>query len=495
MKRSWAATAAAVAAMFAIAGCSQTNGTFQNNTGAQLTILSPSNIAMGSPDLTLTVSSTGGFVAKTVVQFNAQTMPTTVLDPVTVTAVIPAALLAKPGRFSVNTLNPPRNSQDNGLSNSLAFTIYGAPNPVPTITSVAPSKATACGTSCTNSSLAIVITGTNFLPTSNNGASQINWSLSGGPTQAITVNSITPTQINGTISGALLSAAGTAQINVYNPPSFPCSVDCTVFGGGFSNNLPFVVNAPGTAAVANGAAMETPALSQDGRFVAFTASQNEHSQVLLRDTCLGAIATAANCQPHTSLISAAIEGAPGNADSHSPSMSADGRFVAFSSAATNLMAGTPAGRQVFLHDTCLGAPAGCKPSLQLVSTDSDGALSGTESILPSVSASGRFVAFLAITPSQDGNARTASAGSSANSGFRQVFVRDTCVGAADCTPKTRRISLQPGDEDPSGASPAAGPAVSGGAKHVALADGGTATLFLRSVHVDDRVFVSATDNH
>jgi hypothetical protein len=494
MKRSWAAIAAALVAMFAIAGCSQTGTTFQNNTGAQITVLSPSNIAMGSQDFTLTVTSTGGFVAKTVVQWAGKTLPTTYVDVSTVTAVIPAALLAKPAKVFVNTLNPPRNSQDNGLSNSLAFMVYGAPNPVPTMTSITPINATACGTSCTNSNTAVTIIGTNFLPSSTNGPSQVNWSLNGGPTLAITVNSITSTQIQGTISGSLLSTAGTAKITVYNPPSFPCVVDCTVFGGGLSNPpLSFTVNPSGAVAVAKGAAVETPALSQDGRFVAYTAPQNEHSQVLLRDTCLGAIASA-NCQPNTSLISATIEGTPGDADSHSPSMSADGRYVAFSSAAANLIAGTPAGRQVFLRDTCLAAGPSCKPSLQVVSTDPDGALSGTESILPSVSASGRFVAFLAITPSHDPNARSAPAANSANSGFRQVFVRDTCVGAAECTPKTTRISLQPGDASRNDASPAAGPAVSGGTKHVALADDGTATLFMRSVHVDDRVFVSATGN-
>jgi hypothetical protein len=62
---------------------------------------------------------------------------------------------------------------------------------------------------------------------------------------------------------------------------------------------------------------------------------------------------------------------------------------------------------------------------QLVSTDAQGALAGTEAILPSVSASGRFVTFVAVTPSQ-----------AANSRFRQVFVRDTCLAASNCTPTT-----------------------------------------------------------
>jgi hypothetical protein len=761
MKRPWAAIAAVVMAMFALAGCSQTGSTFQNNTGAQITILSPMNIPAGSPDFTLTVTSTGGFVAKTVIQWGGKTLPnTTIVNAATATVVIPAALVTQPGKVFVNTLNPPRNSQDNGLSNALAFTISGKANPVPTVTSITPTTNPACGSPCTNADVAITVTGSSFLPSSSNGPSEVHWTLNGGPVIFLTVNKITTTQIDATISGALLNPAGTAQITVVNPPSFPCSVDCNLFGGGSSASFPFTVRGPlqittlslpnavvgsaysSTLAAAGGqppysswavssgslpsglslkastgvisgtptavtatpppsvtfkvsdsqspavsataslsltvaptlsitttslpnasigttysgplaasggmapyrwtltggtlppgldlnpatglsgtpsgipatqpvsltfkvtdsevpaasasvtlpltilptlkltttslpngvvgkaysttlaatggitpyswaltsgtlpaglsftaglisgtpttatanpvsltftltdsetpvystsvtlpltitsgaaaaAAQETPAISHDGRYVAYTAKQNDHSQILLRDTCLG-VAPSANCQPHTRLVSATIEGVPGDADSHSPSISVDGRYVAFSSAAANLVAGSPAGRQVFLRDTCLGVAQGCKPSLQLVSTDSDGALTGTENILPSVSASGRYVAFLSITPSHDSNSKTPAAANSVNSGFRQVFIRDTCAGETNCTPKTTRISLQPGDTAPNSTPPVPGPAVSGSAKHVALADEGTGTFFTHSVPVDDRVSVSAT---
>jgi hypothetical protein len=119
-------------------------------------------------------------------------------------------------------------------------------------------------------------------------------------------------------------------------------------------------------------------------------------------------------------------------------------------------------------------------------------LVGTESVLPSVSSSGRFVAFVAITPSHSSNQGSAplkSPASGNNSGFRQVFIRDTCLGAANCTPKTTRISLQPGDGTASGAKPA-GPVLSGNAGHIAITGGNAATLFTRSVAVDDRVFLA-----
>jgi hypothetical protein len=74
-----------------------------------------------------------------------------------------------------------------------------------------------------------------------------------------------------------------------------------------------------------------------------------------------------------------------------------------------------------------------------------------------------------------------------------VFIRDTCLGAANCTPKTTRISLQPGDGTGSNTKPA-GPALSGNGGHVAIPGGNAATLFTRSVAVDDRVFLSVVNN-
>jgi hypothetical protein len=79
-----------------------------------------------------------------------------------------------------------------------------------------------------------------------------------------------------------------------------------------------------------------------------------------------------------------------------------------------------------------------------------------------------------------------------NSGYRQVFIRDTCLGAANCTPKTTRISLQPGDGTGSGAK-SAGPALSGDANRIAISGGGAATLFERSIAVDDRIFLAVAN--
>ena len=512
MKRSWTALAVASMAILAVAGCNDYGNTFQNNTGASLSSLSPSQISAGNADFTLTLTGSG-FVAKTVVQWNGKTLATTVpVDSTgallgnTITAVVPAAMVAKPGVATVITLNPAYGAGQNGLSNPVAFIINPPPNPLPTLTSLNPA-----GIVNSSPQTPLILNGSSFIPPSDpSGGSQVNWSANGTVTKLAVASSTTSSQITATIPLTLLAAAGTASVTVFNPPSPPPSGCTTVCngGGGGGSSLPqnFTICAtgqtpcppPGSVAhsAANAAAIvaeETPAVSVEGRYVAYTAVQNAHAQIFLRDTCEGALA---GCQPGTTLLSVAPDGSAANNESHAPSMSSDGRYVAFSSAATNLVDNAPQGRQIYLRDTCSGAADSCRPATHLISLDPNGALIGTENILPSASSSGRFVAFLAVTPSHSSNQNSAqdkASSSATNSGYRQVFIRDTCLGVSNCTPKMTRVSLQPGDGAGTGAK-SAGPALSGNAKQVAVAGGNAATLFTRSVAVDDRVFLAITNN-
>jgi len=518
MKRFWTALAVALMAIFAVAGCNDYGNTFQNNTGAFVASLSPAQVSAGNADFTLTVTGSG-FVLKTVVQWNGKPLATTVPVDSTgaalgnvVTATVPAALVAKPGTASISTINPASGAGQNGLSNPFAFYINPPPNPLPGLTSISPASAPACtGSAACSAPFTLMLNGSGFLPSTDaSGGSQVNWSIGGTQTKlavgSVTCSSSSSCQMQASVTaGLVLVNSGTtnltANVTVFNPPSPPqagCKTPCTGGGGGGSSApatftiCPSSGCPPGTAASASAAALvaeETPALSLDGRYVAYTAVQDDRAQVFLRDTCEG---VASGCQPRTTLLSAAADGTPANDESRTPSMSADGRYVAFSSAATNLVENAPPGRQIYLLDTCAGAGDSCKPSKHLVSTDASGALVGTESVLPSVSASGRFVAFLAITPTRSSNQVSAPSKTSAsgtNSGYRQVFIRDTCLGATNCTPKTTRISLQPGDGMVSGAKPA-GPALSSNAGHVGIVGGNAATLFMRSIAVDDRVFLA-----
>lgn len=522
MKRSWTALAVTLLAIFAATGCNDYGNTFQSPGGATLSGLSPSQVpacvsTAGTSCTGFTLTMIGsGFVKQTLVQWNGKTCPassssnsgatcttTVTLDTnnnvTSVVANIAASFISKPGSASVNTINPGSSygTGSNGLSNNVTFLIGNPPNPPPTVIAVAPACATA------GNPLSLTVTGTNFLnsSTDNTQVSTLNWTLGASTMQlAPPATTITSTQITATIPATKVNAAGSATVTVSNPPSPPVpGVPGTVgSGGGTSSAFPVAVQstcpvaakAQVTSQAIAAVAEETPAVSLDGRYVAYTAVQEQRAQIFFRDTCEGATAS---CQPHSSLLSVAGDGDPASGDSHTPSMSSDGRYVGFSSDAMDLVENAPAGRQIYLRDTCSGAGESCKPSMILVSTDVRGALIGAESILPSVSSSGRFVAFLAISAShaaKDSSPEAKSSAGAINSGFRQVFVRDTCLGAANCTPKTTRVSLQPGDG--TGVTPA-GPALSGKAGHVALAGAKVATLFTRSVPVDDSVFLAITD--
>jgi hypothetical protein len=504
MKRSWAALAVGFAAMMAVCGCNDYGNTFQGNTGASISFLSPSNIPAGSGDFTLTING-AGFVAQTFIEWNGKKVPTTVAKDSSgnvlgsiVSATISGSLIAKPGLATVNTQNPFSGAGTNGLSNTVTFIINNPPNPTPAISSLSPS----CVTTGSGDT-ALTISGSNFLTSSDpTQISSVRFQVAGGQPVSLSApaSSITSSQIQTTIPAAQLAVSGSAMVIVSNPPSAPLQgVPGSTGSGGGSASAAFTIQTAACpspnaakASVQNSAAEETPAVSFDGRYVAYTATQDSHSQIFVRDTCVGA---SSPCQPRTLLISVGSDGAAANDDSHSPSMSSDGRFIAFSSAATNLASdssGSPQGIQIFLRDTCFGAEASCKPSTQLVSTDPTGALVGTNNVLPSVSASGRFVAFLSVKPSPSSAPAQRPGASSPDSGFRQVFVRDTCLGApAGCGPSTTRISLQPGAAPENPGKPA-GPAISGDSRLVAAPGAGMATLFTHSVAIDDRVFLAAT---
>jgi hypothetical protein len=428
MKRCWTALAVALSAIFVAIGCNDYGNTFQVPTGASITALSPANITAGSPQFTITVIG-GGFVAKTVVQWNGGTIPTQVQtdsngNVLGITATVPASLVAKSGTAFVNTLQPHSGAGTNGLSNPLAFIINPPGNPLPSVSSLSPSCVVAA-----SAAFSLTVTGSNFLPTSDpSGGSQVLWSAGGTQTTLTSASGGTATQVQAMVPSTLVANAGAASVSVFNPPA-PNAGTGNGGGGTSQTSLPFTIAATacpaGSARPAAGVQTvgdATPSVSANGRFVAFTATRDGHSQIFVRDTCQGATEA---CQPRTLLVSAAMDGVVGNDDSSSPSMSADGRYIAFSSAATNLLPEAPPGSQIYLRDTCSNVRSPCSPLTQLVSTDAQGALAGTEAILPSVSASGRFVTFVAVTPSQGANSR-----------FRQVFVRDTCLAASNCTPTT-----------------------------------------------------------
>jgi Tol biopolymer transport system component len=162
-------------------------------------------------------------------------------------------------------------------------------------------------------------------------------------------------------------------------------------------------------------------------------------------------------------VSVDSEGRQGDGDSRSPSISADGRFVAFESLALNL---DPSARTagIFVHDRTTGETA-------LVSVDSAGRPASRPSSRPSISADGRFVAFESAAPNLVPND---------TNGLSDVFVhdRETC-NTIRASINWRRVSAR-------GAS--GWPAISGDGRFVAFVSDADTFVYGDSNRVDD-VFV------
>ena len=192
------------------------------------------------------------------------------------------------------------------------------------------------------------------------------------------------------------------------------------------------------------------AISADGRWVAFGSfapdlvpgDTNAQGDVFVHDRLTGV----------TERVSVASDGTQGNGSSASAAISADGRFVAFASSASNLVAGDSNGCQdVFIHDRVAG-------DTSLASVASDGGQASLSSGIGArlaLSADGRWVAFASAAPEL-------VAGDT--NGLCDVFVHDRATGA------TERVSVSSFGVQGDGGSGSAGRiAISADGRHVAFA--------------------------
>ncbi len=195
----------------------------------------------------------------------------------------------------------------------------------------------------------------------------------------------------------------------------------------------------------NGGSYE-PSLSADGRFVAFYSSAsnlvsgdaNGFSDVFVRDMQTGAVTMA-------SVSSDEIQGDGG---SNAPSISADGRYVAFESGSTNLVSGDTGNTDVFLRDIQAGLTV-------FASVNAAGTKGNGGSYLPSVSADGRYIEFCS-------SATNLVSGDT--NGFSDVFVRDMQTGDV----KIMSISADGMPADDSSRSKEGGLMISGDGRYAAF---------------------------
>jgi len=135
---------------------------------------------------------------------------------------------------------------------------------------------------------------------------------------------------------------------------------------------------------ANGQSIR-PVISSAGRFVAF---QSDASNLVAADfNLIGDVFLRDRLNQTTIRVSLSTAGVEGNGFSTRPAISADGRFVAYRSGASNLVAGdTNLADDIFVRDTTLGTTV-------RVSVSSAGAQANGPSDRPTISDDGRFVAF------------------------------------------------------------------------------------------------------
>jgi Tol biopolymer transport system component len=128
-----------------------------------------------------------------------------------------------------------------------------------------------------------------------------------------------------------------------------------------------------------------PSISSDGRYVAF---ESDADNLVVSDNGLYYDVYVHDRQTGTTTrVSKDLAGIQGNGHSYSPSISADGRYVAFESFANNLVVGDGnVTADVFVHDRQTGATT-------RVSVDLDGVEGNGNSNNPSISADGSFVTF------------------------------------------------------------------------------------------------------
>ncbi len=339
-----------------------------------------------------------------------------------------------------------------GSSSSSSSSSSSTSTPTPTLLAISPSNASPGGSSFT-----MTATGTNFIPASGGQCgSEICFNHRLQPTTFVS-----STELTATIPAALIAEGGTVPVFIVSN----CEVASNTLTFNIGTCSPVVterISVTTAGAEVNGIS-EGPAMSSDGRYIAFsseapdvvTGDGNGMEDVFLRDTCRGAT----SCTPSTIRISVDMAGGDGNGGSFDPYISDDGRFVVFVSAASDLIGDdSNIFSDIFLRDTCIGATS-CTPSTSRISVDTGGGDPDSDSGDPVVSSTGRFVSFQS----------DASDLIAADSNFgRDVFVRDTCIGATSCTPSTIRVSVDSAGGESTVGSFSDEPYISGTGRFVAF---------------------------
>ena len=402
---------------------------------ATLTTIAPTSVIAGSGAFTLTVDGSG-FVAGSVVSLGGSALATTLVGPARLTAAVPAAAVIASGALAVTVANP-----GSSASNAIGLTVSPLPVAPLAIASISPATLgsgsapftlSVVGTGFTAASKVVFNGGllaTTFVDSTHLSAAAPALTGAAASIQVVVVDGTATTAalvfaVTADAFPAVLSLVPGSSVVVGDRASSNPKVDGTgrfvafestatnLVAGDVSNGnysgiylrdtcvgasaacTPATrlvsIDAAGAQCVAAAASIGSvnPVISGDGRFIAFgtdacfTAPAIDARQIALRDTCVTAAGPVATCTPSTTLISANAAGQPstgvGRSAIPNAALSRNGRYVAWSSTAADLVAGVVNGGflQVYLRDRCrtsAGAVAGCVARTILVSGTAAGA--------------------------------------------------------------------------------------------------------------------------
>jgi IPT/TIG domain-containing protein/WD40 repeat protein len=398
--------------LLALAACGGSGGDVDATTPA-IAMIDPPVIATGSDDQTVRIVGTG-FQDSAIVLFDGDVREPASASETELGLTVTYGDTLDPAVHRIQVVNP---GAGLNASNVVGLDVV-IPNGIPRIAALVPPDVIAGG-----GDLTLTIQGSRFAS-----GAQVTWA--GKPTAATLVDD---TQIQIAVSASDVAAIGSFPVIVTNPGP----------GGGTSVPRDFVVRGLADPAgvlarvSVTDAGAEIPFggqsgfISNDGRYVTFASSSNgvvatdanNNTDVYVRDTCRGA---AAGCTPTSIPLSLKPDGTFSSLNVGGESIaSGDMRFVGFAGN-NQLFPALPSGA-IVIRDTCIGAAAGCTP------VTFQGTPKARVGEPFDFSDDGRYVAFVSdvsLTPGDTNNAP-------------DVYVFDTCHGAASCTPSSTLVSATP----------------------------------------------------
>jgi hypothetical protein len=381
--------------------------------------VSPQNVVAGTTSTTTSITASGsGFDASSQVLVNGTGRTTTFTSSTSISALLATSDLAAAGTYTVQVVNP---APGGGSSQVLYFSVVPAASGLglPTLVDVAQDGAQANdGVSPPNQvGPSMDATGRYVVYTSSS-------------TDLMQTTTLIPPPVPNPLTN------GTSNIFLRDT-CLGISGDCTpreVLVDLGADNV--IANGPSYSPVVNSNGADIVAYVSLGTdLVSGSTFDGVTPQVFATNPC---VAATGGCLVTTNLISSPDGVTPGNGGSSEPSISSEGRFVAFASTATNLVAGATTGaEEIYVRDTCFSQPTTCVPQTYLVSVAPDGVTPADGASSEPVVVSGKTGQFVVFT-STAANLVTGA------SGVAEIYRVGLCIGiSSGCTPTSAELISTP----------------------------------------------------